>query len=374
MGLLSGLKKITNLITGKTGAQASEAAGRLQGAAAAEGARITADAATSIAERNSAAFGAAGDIGVDAYGRASQIQQQAIAQAAEIERGAALEATGMMTAAQRQALDLVRQQYDQGQQEYSQLISQLAPAQQIELQGLQRQEKGFGAQAVLAGNAQQQLGDLMGLNGSPQQMDAQNAVLDNPAQVALRERAANLSTRTAAAIGGLGGGNIRKELFDQSKVMDAQALQQQTQNLAALIDRGTQSVGQGATGMQANAIANRVATGDNAAALTGEYIQGIGNTQAQGAATVGGITAGGVTGQAGVNAQGIVNVGSTRMNALTGAADALSQGQMLAAQARAGGVTGQAQGAAAGLLGAAQARAQGLGNVIKIGSAIAGGK
>lgn len=158
-------------------------------------------------------------------------------------------------------------------------LQQLKPFQEIELAGLRRAEE-------LAVPAQEELRQLLGFGGAEAQQAAQQAVLESPAQQALRERAARLSTRTASAIGGLGGGNIRQELFEQGRGLDLQALQQRIGQLGGLAG---QRLGAGATRQVAGGLTNIgqiQASGILGAAQARQ--QGISNLLRLGGAAVGG--------------------------------------------------------------------------------------
>lgn len=365
------VKDTVGAITGSTGEKAAKKAGAIQSQAAKEAAGITSEAALQIAQQQAQTAREAGGIAGDAYTQASQMQAQAIQDAAKIQQASQLEAAGLLTNAQRQALNIAKQQFAQNQRTFQGLYNQLAPAQQVELQGLQRQEQALGGQAGLALGAQQQLGQLLGLQGAQAQQQAQGAILDSPAMQALRERAANISTRTASAIGGLGGGNIRQELFDQSRAIDEQALQQRIAQLGGLAQIGTQGIGLGATGLGAGAVGQQVGQGLTQAQILGGLTADIGQSQASGALGAGQARAGGVLGSGEALAGGVLGAGQARAGALTGAANALAAGQQASANALAQGLTGGAQAQAAGLLGGAQSRAQGAQNLMNIGTTAA---
>lgn len=357
-------------ITGKTGAEAAGKAGEIQSQAAKEAAGITSEAALKVAEMQAQTAREAGGIAGDAYTQASQMQAKAIQDAAKIQQASQLEAAGLLSDAQRQALGIAKQQFAQTQQQFQGLYSQLAPAQQVELQGLQRQEQALGGQAQLATGAQGQLGSLLGIGGAEAQQQAQSAILDSPAMQALRERAGMLSTRTSAAIGGLGGGNVRQELYSQGRALDEQALQQRINQLSGVSQFGTQGIGQTATGIGAGAIGQQVAMGMNQAQLLGGMTSDIGRTLAAGAAGAGQAQAGGVLGAGEALSGGMLGTGQARANALTGATNAIGTGQLASSQALAQGLTGGAQATAAGLLGGAQAQAQGMQNLLSAGTTI----
>lgn len=360
-------------VTGKTGAKAASDAANIQSAASKEAAGITSEAALKVAEMQAQSAREAGGIASGAYTQASQMQAQAIKDAAAIQQASQLEAAGLLSESQKQALAIQKQQFAANEQRFNQLYTQLAPAQQTELQGLQRQENVLGGQAQLATGAQGQLGNLLGLNGAEQQQQAQGAILDSPAMQALRERAANLTTRSSAAIGGLGGGNIRSELFSQNRALDQNAINNQIATLSGVSQMGAQGIGMNATNIGVNTAGNQIAAGTNYANTLGGLTTDIGQTQAGGVINAANANAYGVGGAGEALAGGVLGAGTARANALTGVSNALGQGQLTAADALAGGLTGAAQANASGLLGAAQAKAQGAQNLIKIGAAVAGG-
>lgn len=153
-----------------------------------------------------------------------------------------------------------------------------APFREIELQGARR----LGG---LASAALPQFQALSGLQGPEAQMAAEQAILESPAQQALRDRAARLSTRSAAAIGGLGGGNIRSQLFEQGRILDLQALANRRSELGGLV------------GMQPGAGATQFGAGQ--------------------LSQLGAIQAGGLTGAAQARASGLLGGAQAKSQALT---------------------------------------------------------
>jgi len=112
------------------------------------------------------------------------------------------------------------------------------------------------ARGLLApGTAQRQLEAFSGAAGQEAQAQAFQQFQESPGQAFLREQAERGTTRNAAAIGGLGGGNVRRELQRQAiglasqdfgnqfnRLQNVQAIQSGTQaNLANLATgQGTQ--------------------------------------------------------------------------------------------------------------------------------------
>ncbi|MES0329153.1 MAG: hypothetical protein ABUK06_02580, partial [Dehalococcoidales bacterium] len=251
------------------------------------------------------AAGEAGELQAGATGEASQLQTTAIQQATEIQSLAAKEASGIITAAEREALTGLRQQFDITQSQLQTQQQGLAPFREAELAGLERQQAVLGGQAQLAGPAQQQLGSLLGFGGAEAQQQAQAGVLDSPAQQALRNRAAKLSTRTASAIGGLGGGNIRSALFEQGRALDEQALQQRIGQLGNVAQFGTQGIGLGGTGLQTGLAGQQAGLGTQQAGMLAQQQSGLGRAQATGILAPAQIQAGGLTGVAQTQAAGL---------------------------------------------------------------------
>lgn len=88
----------------------------------------------------------------------------------------------------------------------------------------------------------QQAGGLQaaysGAMGAPAQQQAFNNFTASPGQEWLRQQAEQGTLRNAAAIGGLGGGNVRQELQRQAMGLAQQDFQNQYNNLGTVADRG----------------------------------------------------------------------------------------------------------------------------------------
>lgn len=119
----------------------------------------------------------------------------------------------------------------------------------------------------------QQTAALSGALGPEQEQQAINQFMESPGQAFLRQRAERALLRNQAAIGGLGGGNVRQALQEQAIGIAAQQQQQRLANLGAISD-----VGMGALTQQAQSRQFQ----------TGGVSQGlIGAAQAKSAGTIG---------------------------------------------------------------------------------------
>jgi len=98
---------------------------------------------------------------------------------------------------------------------------------------------GYAGGAVPQG---QQAGSLQaaysGAMGAPAQQQAFANFTASPGQEWLRQQAEQGTLRNAAAIGGLGGGNVRQELQRQAMGLAQQDFQNQFNNLGTVADRG----------------------------------------------------------------------------------------------------------------------------------------
>lgn len=132
---------------------------------------------------------------------------------------AAQEAAGLQAEAAEAGITEVRRQFD------------------VTQEGLQPfQEAGVSA------IGQQQA--LLGLTGPEEQAAAFSALEQSPGQQFLRDRAQKNLLRNAAAIGGLGGGNVRSALVQQGVGFAQQDLQNQFGRLGQLAGQGQQTAAQ----------------------------------------------------------------------------------------------------------------------------------
>lgn len=116
---------------------------------------------------------------------------------------------------------------------------------------------------------------LLGLSGVEAQQAAMAGLEESPAQRFIRERQQKALLRNAAAIGGLGGGNVRTALQEQAAGFAAQDIQNQFARLGQMAGQGqatTAQLGQFGAGTAQN-IANlqQQAAGARASGLLGAH-------------------------------------------------------------------------------------------------------
>lgn len=91
-------------------------------------------------------------------------------------------------------------------------------------------------EALAPGAAEQQLAALSGASGADAQAAAFQQFQDSPGQAFLQEQAERGLLRNQAAIGGLGGGNVRRELNRQAIGLAQQDFQNQFNRLQGVAD------------------------------------------------------------------------------------------------------------------------------------------
>lgn len=163
-----------------------------------------------------------------------------------------------------------------------------AQEQQRQLDITQAQVDPF-RQAGLSALEQQQA--LLGLSGPEAQQAAMQTFQESPGQAFLRERGEQALLRNQAAIGGLGGGEVRSALQQQGIGFAQQDLQNQLAQLSAISGRGltaTTNLGSLRAGTASN-VGNLLTYGGEAQA---GGILGAGAAQARGTQQVGGALAG----------------------------------------------------------------------------------
>lgn len=130
--------------------------------------------------------------------------------------------------------------------------------------------------------AQQQQAALSGALGQQAQQQAYNNFQSSPGQQWLQQQAERGLLRNAAAIGGLGGGNVRQALQAQAMGMAQQDFQNQFNNLGAVGDRGIQAA------QLQNALYQQNANAATSAGAQGAGVQGsvIGANAGQNAAGI----------------------------------------------------------------------------------------
>jgi hypothetical protein len=145
---------------------------------------------------------------------------------------------------------------------------------------------GFGAVAAPGVQSNNLQAAYSGALGAPAQQQAFANFTASPGQEWLRQQAEQGTLRNAAAIGGLGGGNVQQELQRQAMGLAQQDYQNQFNNLGTISDRGFNAMNalgnyntqlQGAKagyayGAGQDIAANRAATTSALSNLYGGYI------------------------------------------------------------------------------------------------------
>ena len=138
---------------------------------------------------------------------------KAAERAAGIQAEAATEAGELQAAATEKAIEEQRRQFDVTQE-------LMAPFREAGVSALEQQQA------------------LLGLAGAGAQAEAMAGLQDSPAQRFIRERQERALLRNAAAIGGLGGGNVRTALQEQAAGFASQDIQNQFARLGQLAGQG----------------------------------------------------------------------------------------------------------------------------------------
>jgi len=111
---------------------------------------------------------------------------------------------------------------------------------------------GFAERGGVAGERE---AEFLGLRGAEAEQAAIAGFQESPGQVFLRERQERALLRNEAAIGGLGGGNVRTALQEQAFGIASTQLGERKDRLAGVARRGLGAVGQQAgvgAGISAN--------------------------------------------------------------------------------------------------------------------------
>jgi hypothetical protein len=215
---------------------------------------------------------------------------------------------------------------------YSSALNQLGQGQQA----LGGNFAGGGAQVGLA--AQQQQGALSGAMGQQAQQEAFQQFNQSPGQQFLQDQGMRQVVNANSATGGIGGGNILRELQQQGQGLAQQDFQNQFNNLGQLSSQGIQASGQNAR--------NALSAANSSANLFGQGANMSGQLAQQGA---------GLQSSQGTNIA----------NLLSGTANNISQGRLQAGRDIAGNVSSNA-GALSSL---ANQQGQGLSDIVGGGSA-----
>lgn len=124
-----------------------------------------------------------------------------------------------------------------------------AAGQQADLSGVSRGVAGQIGQGVsalspFAASGRGAIGIQEALSGLQGREAFNEALIDSPVQQFLREQGQRAVTSQAAALGGLGGGNVQRELARFGQGLAGQQLQQQLSNIQNITGRGLQAAGQ----------------------------------------------------------------------------------------------------------------------------------
>lgn len=175
--------------------------------------------------------------------------------------------------------------------------------------------------AQQGGNAFNMQSNLAGANGMPAQQQAFDNYQSSPEQAYLRQQGEQALMRNNAAMGGLGGGNVRKELMQQGIGMAAQDYGNSFNRLGQLSSMGQQAANnqsQIATGASQYGAGAMMNTGQNLA----QGRTNAGNQIANAAGTAGSAL-GNLINQQGQNASSIIGQGTGNLaNILSGAGQA----------------------------------------------------
>lgn len=123
------------------------------------------------------------------------------------------------------------------------------------MRGLEAGRAAFQPYAAAGENAINMEAALSGALGPEAQQMAQDAFIESPGQKYLREQQEKTLLRNTAAIGGLGGGNVRTALQEQAYGIAAQQQQQYLENLRSIASRG-QDVAGSIAGLESSAANN----------------------------------------------------------------------------------------------------------------------
>lgn len=214
--------------------------------------------------------------------------EKAAGQAADAQAGAYREGAQIQSDAIQKAIDEMRSQFEAGKGE-------LDPYSQAGLGSLEQQQA------------------LLGLLGEDKQSTAMEGFKESPGQKYLREKQEKALLQNAAAIGGLGGGNVRT------------ALQEQAAGIAATDYDNYYNKLSGLTGGGQNAAANIAQIGSNFGANAGNMITQQGNAMAGGVTNAANARASGIIGQQqarAANMGNLINIGGMIAGGMSGSGDA----------------------------------------------------
>ncbi len=215
------------------------------------------------------------------HGVAQPALQQPVASQQMVPQTGLIGSEQALQGGMRSALDLLQGGNRSAQQQLGAAAGSLRGAGNLDMnigqEMFERAAGGVGQFAPAGVTAQQ---NQLALSGALGQEAFDKALIDSPAQAFLREQGGQAVINQATALGGLGGGNVQKELARFGQGLASTDLQNQINNLNQLSSQGLQAAGQqgqflSQAGQQqgnlaaANA-ANQLSAAQSAAGLLGQ--------------------------------------------------------------------------------------------------------
>jgi hypothetical protein len=310
----------------------------LQIQAAQEAQDVAVQTAQEAARLRSEGITGAALIQAESAAQAAKLRADAAAQAAGFQAGAAAQAAGFQTEAAQAGIAEQRKQFD--------LTTELL---------------GPYVSAGRESLASQQA--LLGQAGPEAQAAAIAQLESSPLFSALTRQSEEALLQTAAATGGVRGGNVQRSLAELRPAILSRLIEDQFSKLTGITQAGQSAAMQQGLGGQR--------LGSDIANLLGQ----VGGAQAGGALGVGEAQAGGALGVGEAQAGGILGGGAAQAGGLMGAAEAQAGGVLGVGEAQRAGIMGKSAAEVAGLLGISEAQAQGIldASAAQAGGAIAAG-
>jgi hypothetical protein len=197
--------------------------------------------------------------------------------------------------------------------------------------GESKQQQQLNPFATAGVSALEQQQALLGMGGQAQQDAAFGAFRDSPGQKFMRDRAQKNLLRNSAAIGGLGGGNVRSALVEQGAGFAAQDFNNQFNRLGDIRTAGQNAaanIGQGALSTGSNAASTRF----NEAQLTGAGAMNTAANVGQGMLNTGSNIASTRFNEAQLTGEGAMNTGLNIGQGMLNTANNVASNQFNAAQ------------------------------------------
>ena len=215
------------------------------------------------------------------------------------------------TAESRRQFDITSQNLTDAQEANRRAITAGATASAAEQQqGFRRQQGQLGQFASAGRDALAEQQALLGVGGQEAQQAAFDRFSESPGQRFIRGRAQKSLLRNQAAIGGIGGGNVRSALVEQGAGFAAQDFNNQFNRFGDIRTAGQNAatnIGQGALTTGANIGATKFNAGQaigsgaiNTAARQGQFGQNMANTVGANAVGAGQARATGIQNQSNI--------------------------------------------------------------------------